>query len=269
MNIDLRALRAVAEQAARKGGEAALRTFGGAHDQATKSGIYDIVTEGDKASEAAILTVLQSGARFPVVSEEGGGESFDAPYAWYIDPIDGTTNFANNLPHFSVSIALADRASLTPLVGVVYAPAMNELYSAARGQGVTLNGRPIHVSAAAKLNQSVLATGFPVGKRTLRHGSNLDSFINVLPRVRDLRRFGSAALDMAFVAVGRLDGFWEGSIHSWDILGALILVTEAGGTVSDYSGGGSRLYSGEEVVATNGGIHEELLEAINTAERGR
>lgn len=264
MSLDLNTLRAVAVHAAREAGAAALQTYGGAHDEATKSGIYDIVTEGDKASEAAILPILRANSHFAVVSEEGGGDVFDAPYSWHIDPIDGTINYANNLPHFSISIALADK-NLVPVVGVVYNPATNELFSAALGQGATLNGSPIHVSTAGSLSQSVLATGFPTGRRAIRPDNNIDAFTAVLPRVRDMRRLGSAALDLAFVACGRLEGFWEGFVHSWDVLAGLLLVTEAGGTISDYDGGTDKLYTGSQVVATNGKIHDDLLTTINAA----
>ncbi len=265
MTLDLHALRRAAEQAAYAAGQAAMRTFGSAHDETTKSGIYDIVTEGDRASEAAILPILRAHSPYPILSEEGGGEEFESPYAWHLDPIDGTTNYANNLPHFSVSIALADR-DLVPLVGVVLNPVTGELFSAARGHGATLNGRPIHVSPSAHLNQCVVATGFPTGKRTLTD-NNIDAFIAVLPRVRDVRRFGSAALDLAFVAAGRFEAFWESNIHSWDVLAGLLLVTEAGGRVSDYDENTTHLYTGAQVMATNGHIHDALLLTVNNARR--
>ena len=163
-----------------------------------------------------------------------------------------------------MSIALADK-NLVPVVGVVYNPATNELFSAALGQGATLNDNPIHVSSAESLSQSLLATGFPTGRRTIHPDNNISAFTAVLPRVRDMRRLGSAALELAFVACGRLEGFWEGFVHSWDVLAGLLIVTEAGGTISDYDGGTDKLYTGSQIVATNGKIHGDLLTAINAA----
>ncbi|MBK8027409.1 MAG: inositol monophosphatase [Chloroflexi bacterium] len=265
MNLDLPALRALAERAARDAGVAALKTFGGAHDEVTKANAFDIVTEGDKASEAAIVPVLAASG-FPIHSEEGGGEIFDAPYAWHVDPIDGTTNYANNLPHFSISIALAD-PDLRPQVGVVYNPVTNEMFSAARGGGATLNGQPIHVSNAETLGLSLIASGFPTGRRTLRSGNNVDSFLAVLNRVRDMRRLGSAALELSFVACGRLEAFWDAGMHSWDVQAGLLIVEEAGGRATDFDGGTTRLYTGNQVVVSNGCIHDELLTTINAARR--
>ncbi|MBL8133218.1 MAG: inositol monophosphatase [Anaerolineae bacterium] len=266
MTPDLTTLRAVAEHAARDGGAAALKTYGGSHDEATKANIFDIVTEGDKASEAAILPILRANTRFPIFSEEGGGDEFDAPYIWHVDPIDGTVNYASNLPHFSVSIALADR-DLAPVVGVVFNPVTGEMFSAARGQGATLNGKPIHASDVRDMHQALIATGFPSGRRTVRRENNLDAFMAVLPRVRDMRRLGSAALDISFVACGRLEAFWEGGMNSWDVLAALLILSESGGRYSDYDGGTARAVTGKQVVATNGWLHEELLTTINAARR--
>ena len=263
--LDLQAVRAVAEQAALRGGEVVMPLFNQPHNESTKANIYDVVTEGDKAVEAAIIPFLREAyPQFGIVSEEGGGADFETgDYAWHIDPIDGTTNFANNIPFFSISIALADRA-LNPVVGVVYNPVNREMFSAAHGQGATLNGMPIHASRLSDMNRAVMATGFSTRRHTLpEEVNNLREFREMLWRVRDLRRFGSAALELAFVACGRLDGFWERHMNSWDVLGGVMLILEAGGAVSDYSGGMDQLLRGREVVASNGLLHAEILAVLN------
>jgi myo-inositol-1(or 4)-monophosphatase len=196
------------------------------------------------------------------VAEEGGGSGAsaeEAEYFWYIDPVDGTTNFANNIPYFAVSIAMADR-HMNPLVGVVLNPVYNELFSAARGYGATLNGKTLHVSSAETLNKSILCTGFPYSRVT-NPDNNLNRWANFLPRVRDLRRFGSAALDLCFVAAGRFDGYWESWLNPWDCMAGMICVLEAGGTITDYSGGTKNL-NGSQLVVSNGRIHAQMLDVI-------
>lgn len=266
--MDLQAMRVAVEAVARAAGAAAMQFYNQPHQEVIKSNIYDVVTEGDKASEAVIVPGLRALApQYPIVSEEGGGGAFDADaaYAWHVDPIDGTTNFANNLPFFSVSIALADR-DLVPVLGVVYNPVYDELFSAARGFGATLNGQPLHVTRQADLRRTVLSSGFPYNRHN-NPDNNLAQWEAMLMEVRDLRRFGSAALDLCFVAAGRLDGYWEKGVHSWDCLGAIMVIHEAGGKVTDYSGGIERLYNGAEIVATNGLIHERVLAVLNNAHR--
>jgi myo-inositol-1(or 4)-monophosphatase len=262
--MDLQAIRTAVETIARQAGAAIMPFYDQPHQEVTKSNIYDVVTEGDKASEAVIVPALR--AAFPdyrIVSEEGGGSDTDAAaeYAWYVDPIDGTTNFANNIPFFCVSIALADR-NLVPLVGVVYNPVYGEMFSAARGYGATFNNRPIHVTRTPDLSRAVLSTGFAYDRHTAAD-NNLAHWEAMLMAARDMRRFGSAALDLAFVAAGRLDGYWERPLHSWDCLAGLLLVEEAGGQTSDYSGAKTELYSGAEVVGTNGLLHARVLEVLN------
>lgn len=262
--MDFPVIRAAIEPVARQAGAAAMQFFGQPHQETTKDTIYDVVTEGDRASEAVIIPALRSlYPQFPIISEEGGGgiQETDAEYAWYVDPVDGTTNYANNIPFFSVSIALATH-DLTPVVGAVFNPVSGELFSAARGEGAFLNGQPIRVSRLAELNRAVLSSGFPTQRHTLAD-NNIRQWNAMLMEVRDLRRFGSAALDLAFVAAGRLDGFWEKHIHSWDCLAGLLLVEEAGGRISDYEGGTAKLYTGAEIVTTNGLIHERVLQVLN------
>jgi myo-inositol-1(or 4)-monophosphatase len=262
--MDLQTLRASLETVARDAGAAVMQYFDQPHQEIIKSNIYDVVTEGDKASEAVIVPALRAlTPEIPIFSEEGGGGASDqtAEYRWYVDPIDGTTNFANNLPLFSVSIALAAR-DLTPLVGVVYNPVYQEMFSAARGFGATLNGRALYVSRQADLSRCVLSSGFPYHRHDLAD-NNLPQWEAMLMQARDLRRLGSAALDLAFVAAGRLDGFWEKHINSWDCLAGILLIQEAGGRVTDYSGGTERAYTGAEIVSSNGLIHARMLDVLN------
>jgi len=264
--LDLQAVRAAVEAIARDAGAQVMQYFDKPHTEVVKSNLFDVVTEGDKASEAAIVPALRAQfPRIPIISEEGGANP-DAdphsPYTWYIDPIDGTTNFAANLPFFSISIALAETDTLKPLVGVVYNPVYDEMFSAAQGGGATLNGRPLRVTENTRLNRAVLSTGFPYQRQHMAD-NNLRQWENMLMEVRDMRRFGSAALDTAFVGAGRLDGYWEKHIHTWDVLAGILIATEAGGRASDYSGGTKRLYTGEELVVSNGKLHTAILEVLN------
>jgi myo-inositol-1(or 4)-monophosphatase len=265
--LDLHAMRHLNERIARIAGAVVLGHYERPHTETEKSSIRDVVTEGDKASEEIILSEIRRHTPgFGVLSEESGEIDLEgAPYYWVIDPIDGTTNFASNLPFFSISIALADAATRRPLTGVVYNPVYNELFSAAAGQGATLNGRPIHVSRTSALERAVLCSGFTYDRST-HEIENMGPWTAMMAECRDLRRFGSAALDLSFVACGRLDGFWEKHVHAWDVMAGLLLVTEAGGTVSDYAGvPGDVVYSGAEVVASNGLLHESMRAVLNRA----
>ncbi len=260
--MEFHELRAALEPIIRAAGAEALHYFGQPHDISAKSSVFDIVTEADKAAETVIITALR--AQFPtlgIVSEEGGGTDAptDADFFAHIDPIDGTTNYAAGLPYFSVSIGIADR-HLRPVVGLVYMPYYDELFSASLGQGTTLNGKPIHVAQSPTLETSVLVTGFPAGRL---ERSALDQWEYLISHARGIRRFGSAAGDLAHVAAGRFAAFYETNIHSWDCMAGLLLVTEAGGRVSDYNGNESlALFSGTEIVASNGLIHTELLAVL-------
>ncbi|MFN8527901.1 MAG: inositol monophosphatase family protein [Anaerolineae bacterium] len=265
--MNLNVIRATAEGIALQAGAALRRTFGDAHQETIKTSMADIVTEGDKASEAIIVPLLR--AAFPdhgIVSEEGG--IGDAPsqyeYAWHIDPVDGTTNFSKNMPHYCLSIALAD-TELNPLVGVVYAPILGEMFSAARGYGATRNGESIHVSPVDNLAQAVVITGFPSTKKTQ---ADLQRFITIGSAARAARVQGAAALDMCFVAMGRCEAFWEPRIHSWDVQAGALIVEEAGGRVSDFSGvTGKTAYSGAEILATNGHLHALMLNYFEENDR--
>ena len=261
--MNLQNVRATATDIALQAGAELMRFFDQPHQEATKQNLYDIVTEGDKASEAVIVPALHKA--FPdhyIFSEEGGGSGAPleaAKYRWYIDPLDGTTNFANNIPYFSVSMAMADRNN-TPLVGVVYNPVHQELFTAAQGFGTTLNEKSLRVSGADSLSKAILCTGFPYTRAT-NQDNNLREWGAFLPIVRDLRRFGSAALDLCFVAAGRFDGFWEGHLNPWDCMAGILCVREAGGIVTDYAGGEANLL-GAELIASNKQLHPQIMEVI-------
>lgn len=275
MTLDLFAPRIFAESLARQTGPLLLDYFARPKlGIVIKSTPYDVVTEADKAAEAVIVAaLLDAYPEYHIMGEEGGGmgaPAESAEYFWYIDPIDGTTNYANRIPHFAISIALTDRW-MQPLVGVVYNPVTDELFSAAKGGGATLNGERITVSQTVDLANSVIATGFPYDRATNPH-NNIAEWLHFLPRTRDLRRFGSAALDLAFVAAGRFDGYWEMHLHPWDYLAGLLCVTEAGGVVTDFAGRNHSTGTHQpdaaavgQLVAANPPVHALMLEGLGAA----
>jgi len=227
-------------------------------------GDVDLVTQADKRSEQAIVDRLSK--YFPahaIAAEEGLGSDHDAEYRWHVDPLDGTTNFAHGYPCFSVSIALAHCDKV--IAGVVYNPIYEELFAAARGDGATLNGNKISVSKVPSLATSLLCTGFPVHKR--KASPNIHYYYDFTLRSHGVRRDGSAALDLASVAAGRFDGFWEFGLKRWDVAAGLILVEEAGGKITDFHGAPYQL-GGPVVLATNGLVHEEMrLVALDLSRR--
>jgi myo-inositol-1(or 4)-monophosphatase len=216
-------------------------------------GDADLVTQADKRSERAIVERLTK--YFPdhgIVAEEGTGHAGTSEFRWHVDPLDGTTNFAHGYPCFCVSIALSQRDSL--IAGVVFHPIYNELFAAARGEGATLNGKPIRVSTIETLATSLLCTGFPAHKRVAR--PNIHYYWDFTLRSHGVRRDGSAALDLASVAAGRFEAFWEFGLNKWDVAAGILLIEEAGGKVSDFAGAPYQL-GGPMILATNGLIHEE------------
>jgi myo-inositol-1(or 4)-monophosphatase len=226
----------------------------------TKSQPIDLVTEVDHACEAHIVEALA--AERPddaVLAEEGRGENrAEARFRWVIDPLDGTTNYAHGYPHFAVSIGVEERDE--PLLGVVYDPLMDELYHAVMGSGAFRNGERLRVSGETQLDRSLVATGFSYDK-AVSEDDNLAEVRVALKAVRDLRRGGSAALDLCYVAAGRLDGYWEHKLQRWDVAAGGVIVREAGGRVTDREAGeGWR--SGHALVASNGGIHDALLAVL-------
>jgi myo-inositol-1(or 4)-monophosphatase len=240
-----------------------LREFFAEGVETEYKGEADVVTVADRTAEKLIRTRLREA--FPehgVYGEEGTRERLDGEYRWYVDPLDGTTNFAHGLPHFSVSLGLEHRPpGLKPdedgtlVAGVVYDPMRDELFTAERGRGAWLNGKPTHVSPTADLAESLIATGFPSRKR--HQNPNIHFYQEFTLRSHGVRRAGSAALDLAWTASGRMEGFWEFNLNSWDTAAGVLLVEEAGGRVTDFTGGPFKLDS-RETLASNGLIHREV-----------
>ncbi len=225
-------------------------------------GEVDLVTETDKKSEAAILARLRH--QFPnhaIIAEEGGasGPGASAEYQWHVDPLDGTTNFAHGYPVFAVSLGLLQHGE--PLVAAIYNPVNRDLFTAIRGQGAHRNGNPIHVSAVEALSRSLLATGFPSHKRV--QNPNIHYYWEFTLRSHGVRRAGAAALDLCSVACGQFEGFWEFGLKSWDTAAGILLVREAGGTVTNFSGEPFRP-GGFECLASNGLIHAEMQSVANS-----
>ena len=258
------------EAIAREAGALLMGYFAG-HVTIEYKGDVDLVTEADRAAEKMIVERLRS--RWPehgIVGEEGARSAPGADYRWYVDPLDGTTNFAHGYPVFCVSIGLVRNATVEKdeqlEVGVLYDPTRDEMFSAQRGQGATLNGKPIHVSKTKTLAESILGTGFPSHKR--HKNPNIHFYHQITLRSHGLRRAGSAALDLANVACGRYDGFWEFNLNPWDTAAGALLVQEAGGLVTRFDGAPFRLDS-REVLATNGLIHQELITNFEEIFAGR
>jgi myo-inositol-1(or 4)-monophosphatase len=225
-------------------------------------GTVNPVTATDKEAESIIIERLH--IEFPhhlILGEESGGSHWHTRKPiWLIDPLDGTNNFTHNFPHICVSLGLMDKGEYT--VGVIYDPLRDETFATYRSGGAYLNGYPIHVSKTNRLSQAFLAAGFPYVRR-IAIFNNARMFDHFLRRSQGVRRAGSAALDLAYVACGRFDGFWEPALHPWDLAAGVLLVKEAGGRVSDFSGGTERLNSGEEVLTSNGLIHQEMLDVLH------
>jgi len=229
-------------------------------------GDVDLVTEADRASEKLITARLRTRwPEFGIVGEEGTRTDTGAEYRWLVDPLDGTTNFTHGYPVFCVSIALArhdDRIE----AGFLFDPTRDEFFSAERGQGAKLNGQAIHVSRTATLSESLLGTGFPSHKR--HRNPNVHFYHQLTLLSHGVRRAGSAALDLANVACARYDGFWEFNLNPWDTAAGVLLVEEAGGRITRFDGAAFRLDS-REVLASNGLIHQELLENFAEIFAGR
>jgi myo-inositol-1(or 4)-monophosphatase len=252
---------------ARGAGEIILRHFAAPIPTSLKSSRIDIVTAADTEVESYIVRELRQ--RFPehhIVGEEGGGQgapATTAPFHWFVDPIDGTVNFASKLPHFCTSIALAtpDRQ---PLLGVVYDPTRREMFTAVHGGGAHLDGRPLRVTQTAELIDAVITSGFPYDKHH-NPDNNLKEWSAFLVKIRGERRLGSAALDLCYVAAGRLDGYWEKNLKPYDALAGMLLVREAGGTVTDYHGGANPQHQDlGRYVASNGRIHAAMLTVLQS-----
>ena len=262
-----------AAQIAREAG-ALLRDYFARGVETEYKGDVDLVTVADRSAERLIRTRLAEA--FPthgVYGEEGTRERLDAQFRWYVDPLDGTTNFAHGFPQYCVSLGLEHRPTATRpeddgtlTAAVIYDPMRDELFTAERGRGAALNGKPIQVSRVAELAEALLATGFPSRKR---HASpNIHFYQEFTLRSHGVRRAGSAALDLAYVACGRIDAFWEFNLNPWDTAAGILLVEEAGGRVTDFAGKHFRLAS-DEILASNGRVQDELITLFDAMFAGR
>jgi len=228
-------------------------------------GEYDLVTAADRASEKLVIQRLHE--RFPehgIFAEEGGRAALEAPLRWYIDPLDGTTNYAHGYPQWNVTLALAKKGEV--IAGVVYDPLNRELFAAERGAGARLNGAPIHVSKASSLNDSLVSTGFPSRRR--HQNVNIHFYYQLAMLTHGVRRSGSAAIDLAYAACGRIEAFWEFGLNPWDMAAGTLLVEEAGGKTSGMMGEALDLH-GRYLLADNGLIHHEIVGLFAEIFRGQ
>ena len=265
-----------AEEIAREAGQLLRERYAHPRAISAKSTPVDLVTDSDRAADALIRTRIAE--RFPdhvILTEESSWsrQALEGDHVWIVDPLDGTTNFAHGIPHFAVSIGVAQQTRdpepsvpelsylnvLEVVAGVVYDPMRSELFSARLGEAAELDGAPIGVSRTSELARALLATGFPYDRATHAR-SYLAPWHDLLPRCRDVRRMGAAALDLAWVACGRIDGFWEWGLKPWDVAAGRLIVRQAGGRTSDFTGADTA--SVAETLATNGAIHDELVAVL-------
>jgi len=249
------------ESLARKAGEILRDGYSKDH-QVDYKGVIDLVTEIDHQSEKYLLGEVQRD--FPdhhIVSEESGIIQGDDEHIWYIDPLDGTVNYAHHIPVFCVSIAYASKGVLS--LGAVYEPMRDEMFLAERGKGATLNGKPIRVSSTVELQKSLLVTGFPYDAWNTEQ-DNFANFVKFGKLTQGVRRLGSAALDLAYVAAGRFDGFWELALKPWDVAAGGLICEESGASVTNVKGFADYISPPQSVVATAPGIHERMLAELRT-----
>jgi len=252
----------IAVSAARAAGNYIMRNLERADAlQVTRKGRNDFVSEVDRGAEAEIVhTIRKAHPDHAILAEEGGADG-QSDWLWIIDPLDGTTNFLHRFPHFAVSIAAQHKGKLQ--LGVIYAPCTQDLYVASRGAGAVLNNRKIRVSKTSSLDESLVGTGVPI-----RAGANLDAYLPqlraVVEKTAGVRRAGAAALDLAYVACGRLDAFWEMNLQSWDMAAGIMLVEEAGGVVTELFDGGDPMKTGH-VLAANPKMHEQIAPLLRSA----
>ncbi len=257
----------VATQAAKEGGKILKNHWGHLFNIREKDFSGDLVTEADQESEKVIIELIQK--NFPshqILSEESGiHESKNREFLWVVDPLDGTTNYTHQFPFVAVSIAMLYQGEA--IVAVVYNPFLDEIFQAMRGRGTTFNQKPVQVSSVKQLEKSLLATGFAYNRRENRD-NNYAEFCHLTDSCQGVRRAGSAALDLAYVACGRLDGHWELGLRPWDVAAGALLVEEAGGKVTSFDKGALDIYSGV-ILATNGHIHDQISTEILSVRRKR
>jgi myo-inositol-1(or 4)-monophosphatase len=258
-SIDYEKIISVARQAANEAGRY-LRQFYGDRPEVEFKGDVNLITEKDRESQKIICNIIKN--NFPdhsILAEEDLEVRHSKSLRWIVDPIDGTTNFAHSLPIFSISIALQVNGETH--AGVVYIPVLDEMFHAVRGAGAFLNDRKIHVSNESRLIRCLIATGFPYD-RAESEINNVKHFNNFILKTRDIRRMGSAAVDLAYTAAGRFDGYWELKLQPWDCSAGYLLVLEAGGRVTDFSGNPFDPFK-PECLATNSHIHQTMLDILN------
>jgi myo-inositol-1(or 4)-monophosphatase len=247
------------ENLARQAGTILREGYNKAHHVEYK-GVIDLVTEVDRQSESFLLGEVQRD--FPahhIISEESGVIRGNEDHVWYIDPLDGTVNYAHHVPIFSVSIAYASRGTLS--LGAVYDPLRDEMFSAERGKGAQLNGKPLRVSSTDELQKSLLVTGFPYDTWNTAQ-DNFDNFVHFAKLTQGVRRLGSAALDLSYVGAGRFDGFWELSLKPWDVAAGGLICEEAGARVTNIRGEADYLSTPQSILATTPGIHARMLDEL-------
>jgi len=253
----------LAIEAAREAGKFLKYSIGRTRNVQIKRGEErNLVSDIDKASEEKIIDIIKR--HYPthaILAEESGARESTAEYKWVIDPLDGTTNYLHGVPIYCVTIGIERQGEV--IAGVVYDPNLDELFTAEKGSGAYLNGKRMRVSRTTKLINSLLVTGFPYDiSKNPDHA--VEHFLNFLMESQGIRRLGSAALDLSYVAAGRLDGFWEVNLNPWDMAAGVLMVKEAGGTVTDFSGATSTIYE-KQVLASNGIIHEVMLNVLKKA----
>jgi myo-inositol-1(or 4)-monophosphatase len=248
----------------KEAGEILREGFGQKHEVTHKSAI-DLVTEMDRRSEDFLLgKIRQNFSGHSILSEESGSFAGDEESQWYVDPLDGTINYSHDIPIYCVSVAYSYKGELT--LAAISNPMVDEHFTAERGKGVWLNGKPIHVSQTEDLMNSLLVTGFPYDVQTTPR-NNLDHFGYFTRRSQGVRRFGSAAIDLCYVAAGRFDGYWELGIKPWDIAAGILMVEEAGGKVSDLAGGRDYFKPPFALVAANPPMHAKLLSELVASDK--
>ena len=254
-------------RAARDAGSVLMDLYSQPHDIHYKGDI-DLVTEADVASEQAVKAMIQAESNVEIMAEESTGRiSYPHGPVWIIDPLDGTTNYAHGFPFFCISICYYIGGTSTteeqqgPLTGVVYCPVLNELFTAVRGYGAWLNGTSISTTKEKKIARALMATGFPYNIRN-ESSRVMDALQSIIVRAQGIRRAGAAALDLAWLACGRVDGFWEAGLKPWDTAAGQLLVTEAGGMVTDFKGDAYNPFI-KEILASNAHLHHELVRLLN------
>ncbi|MBN2041660.1 MAG: inositol monophosphatase [Spirochaetes bacterium] len=252
-----------AVEISRKAGDILLKGFRSKDTEISYKSRTDLVTNIDRESEEFLYNSIKK--KFPdhsIVAEEGSREDREGEFLWYVDPLDATNNFAHGIPFFCVSIGIYSRQLNKVVTGVVFDPLHNELFKASRGEGAFLNGGKIHVSQAGDIGISILATGFPYNKADVKN-NNLAEFNKFLPLVQGVRRLGSAALDLCYLACGRIDGYWEPGLKPWDMAGGSIIVEEAGGLVTKYNKDEFDP-AFPQIIASNARIHEKMISVLNS-----